>query len=208
MYIWCENSAKRVMTNSRIPKGATTNLILDSAKNMSVYGQICLRNLKDFTISGVEFSNLPNGVTAKFNFCENAIFNDGVPYPDNLSNLKSVSVKAHVTQIIWVTLCILETADVGDYDIGVKVFTTDGEFDANLSLKVYSTVLPKVENQTFNHEYFFSPYNYFGEYKNELVPDNFYKFDCYSDEWWALLRKQLDALKDLRVNTFYLTGII
>lgn len=206
MHIWCASSAERITTNSRITKNATNSLRLDSAKNMTVCGQICLRDVKDFTISSVEFINLPKGVTAKYNFVENVVYNDGVPYPDKLSKKPSPFVKAHATEIVYVLFSVPKTADTGEYNVDVKITTDRGEFTANILLKVYGSILPCVKDQKFNHEYFYTPYTYFDDnVRLGTIPDDFYKFNLYSPEWWDFLKEQIKALKELRVNVFYLS---
>ena len=56
MFVWCANSSAQIMQNSRPQQGATNTLSLDSAKNMTVCGQVCLREHKDFKIEKAEFS--------------------------------------------------------------------------------------------------------------------------------------------------------
>lgn len=207
MHIWCASSAERITTNSRMCKNATASLKLDSAKNMTVCGQICLREFKDFTISNVEFFNLPKGIAAKYNFVENVVYNDGVPYPDKLSRKVASNVKAHATEIIYATFYVPKTADTGEYNIDVKITTDKGEFTANVILKVYSAVLPDVKEQTFNHEYFYTPDTYFNnDTRLGTSNGNFYKFKLYSNEWWDFIKEQVKALNDLRVNVFYLSA--
>ena len=101
MHFWLKHSGARVLTNTRICKEATTNLTLDTAKNMVVSGQICMRENWDFDVKEIVFPTLPKGVTAEYNFAECFTYNDGVAYPDILSKKKTLSVKAHYTQVIW-----------------------------------------------------------------------------------------------------------
>ena len=214
MYIWCKNSGASIRTNTRIEKNASTVLKLDSAKNMTVSGQVCLREFWDFEILDVEFSSLPKGVTAKFNFAENVIFNDGVPYPDILSIKPTVLVKRHATQVVWVTFKVDKSAKKGTYEIpiNIKVLCKEEETIHNVtcSLEVYSTILPDVKDQAMGHEYFYNAYQYFpykGKPVPDAVPDNFFKYERYSDKWWDFFAKTLDAAKEIRINTFYVMAL-
>ena len=202
MHLWCKNSGARVMTNTRIERNPTTILDLDSAKNMTVSGQICMREIWDFEILSVEFSNLPKGVSAEYNFVENVVFNDGVPYPDILSIKPTVSVKRHTTQVIWITFKVDKTAKKGTYEIPVNIKILCKEVEAihsvTCNLEVYSTILPDVKDQAMGHEYFYNAYQYF-PYKDAPLPDNvpndFFKCERYSKKWWDFFDKTLDAAK-------------
>jgi hypothetical protein len=70
MFVWCANSSAQIMQNSRPQQGATNTLSLDSAKNMTVCGQVCLREHKDFKIEKAEFSDLPTGVFAQYHIAK------------------------------------------------------------------------------------------------------------------------------------------
>ena len=215
MYLWCKHSGARVMTNTRPDKNHTQALTLDSAKNMTISGQICLREIWNFEITKVSFASLPNGVTAEYNFAETVIFNDGVPYPDILSLKKAISVKKHYTQVIWLTFRLNKNVEKSNYIIPVKIKTlcrgAEAEHEAIINLNVYSTVLPDVKDQSMRHEYFYNPYIYFpykGKSAPSTVPDNFFKFERYSSEWWDFFKKTLTAANELRIETFYVPAIL
>ena len=48
MYFWLKHSGARVLTNTRIDKDSATELTLDTAKNMVVCAQICMRENWNF----------------------------------------------------------------------------------------------------------------------------------------------------------------
>lgn len=214
MYFWLKHSGARVLTNTRIDKDSATELTLDTAKNMVVSAQICMRENWNFDIKEIVLPTLPKGVTAEYNFAENVVFNDGVPYPDILSLSSTLSVKSHTTQVIWITFRVDKSARKGEYSlpVTVKYFCreADGEMTANFNLKVYSVTLPDVKDQTMDHEYFYNAYQYF-PYKDtpapEMVPDDFFKFERYSNQWWEFFDKTLAAAKELRINTFYIMAL-
>ena len=206
MFIWCKHSSAQVMTNTRPDKNATNKLRLHTAKNMTVCGQVCLREHKDFKFQGANFSALPAEISAEYHLAEPVCFNDGVPYPDILSSKRETEVKAHYTQTVWVTFRISEKAATGNYPIVLQLLTDLGEFRAEFELTVYSTVLPEPKNGGFGHEYFFDPTTQFA-YKDTpaIVPDkNPFWQQRYSDEWWQLMQKYAITMKDLRINSLYL----
>lgn len=199
------------MTNTKMSSEDCNTLRLDSAKNMTVCGQICLRDFEPFEIYGAECVGLPSGVSFEYRYAECITFHDGIPYPDILSNGKTVSVKSHCTQVIWVSFAVSEAANRGDYEISVAVKTSGGEFRATVNLTVYSVTLPEPKNGAFSHEYFFSATEYFS-YKNESTDiaerlDGFYRYERYSDQWWSLMETIAKTMKDLRANVFWLPSL-
>ncbi len=208
MFIWCKTSGERVMPSMRIARGDSAVLSLDSAKNMTVSGQICLRDYEDFDVFGVEAEKLPSNVEFFYRFAECITFHDGVPYPDILSNKKEIHVKSHSTQSIWVVFTVLENADVGESDIVLRVKTSAGDFYANVRLKVYSVTLPPPKVAALSQEYFFSATEYFS-YKDvrldvaDRLP-NFYKYERYSEDWWDLMRTVAKTMRFMRANVFWL----
>ncbi len=207
MFIWCKHSSAQVMTNTRPDKNATNTLVLDSAKNMTVCGQVCLREYKDFKIESAEFSALPEDISAEYHIAECILFNDGVPYPDILSAKRATEVKAHYTQTLWVSFRVGTTATTGTYPIAFHIHTSLGDFTAEFTLRVYSAVLPQPKDATFGHEYFFVSDEHFAYNDTPACPENPYKYARYSNEWWALMSEYAKTMKDLRVNSLYLTTL-
>jgi hypothetical protein len=173
-----------------------------------------MRENWDFDVKEIVFPTLPKGVTAEYNFAECFTYNDGVAYPDILSKKKTLSVKAHYTQVIWITFRIDKTATKGEYSLPVtiKYFCrgADAETTANFNLKIYSSVLPDVKDQRLEHEYFYYPTAYF-KYEDQPiigdVPDDFYKYQRYSQEWWDYFAETIKCAKDIRMNIFYVTAL-
>ncbi len=189
MYIWSVGSSAHILKNSRMDRADTTELILHSGRNMVVCGQLVLREIIDFTITGITVE-APVGVTATTNFAEDIIFNDGVPYPDILSNKTEMAVKAHTAQSTWITLRVASDTTIGSYRVPVTAHTSIGDFTVEWMLTVHNTVLPDPADSDFGHEYFF----------NIDFPPYFH-VPRYSEAWWALLKDTATAMKDLRVNS-------
>ncbi len=191
MYLWSVGSSARILTNTRMGRDDTPALTLHSGRNMTVCGQLVLREVVDFTVSGVTI-DVPNAVSACVRFAESITFNDGVPYPDRLSGKTEITVKAHTTQSIWVTLQVAADAVPGSHCVPVTAHTSIGDFTVNWILIVHKAVLPSPSESEIGHEYFFnlnfSPY-----------------FDAprYSETWWDLMKETAHKMKDLRVNSLH-----
>lgn len=214
MHFWLKHSGARVLPNTRPEQNFSTTLTLDSAKNMVVSGQVCMREIFEFDVLEVKLPKTPAGVSVEYNFVDYAIFNDGTPYPDILAKEKTLSVKRHFTQVLWVTFRVDKKARKGEYllPVTIKYRCRDQESQqtANFNLKIYSTTLPDVQDQKLGHEYFYNPYCYFA-YKDtpapDSVPEYFPKYQRYSDKWWEFYSEMLDAAKEIRINTFYIMAL-
>lgn len=208
MFVWCKHSGVRVMSNNKMGGGDSNRLALYAAKNMTVSGQVLMRDYEDFDILGVSCNALPQGVCFSYHYTENITFHDGIPYPDILCNKETLHVKSHCTQGIWVHFCVGENTPTGDYKQELTFHTSGGDFKAVVCLKVYSTVLPSVKDGAFSQEYFFSATEYFS-YKDvrlsvaDRLP-NFYRFERYSDKWWTLMSDIAQKMKEIRANVFWL----
>ena len=205
MYIWCKHSAAEVHTNTRMGEKDAPVLLLDAARRMKVAGQICLRSVEHpFTVTGVSLGILPEGVSGAYNHVENIVFADGVPYPDKLSDMDTVSVKKNVTHVIWVRYDIEENAAPGLYRLPITVQTDVGELCATVTLQIYPVTLPLPGDlHTFGHEYFLNTFSCFpisGSLKHPPC-EPFYSCTRYSPEWWDLMTEFAHTLKYLRVNS-------
>lgn len=211
MFVWCKTSGERVMPSTRIARGDKPYLSLYAAKNMTVSGQVCLRDYEDFDILGVSVENLPDGVSFSYHYAECIAFHDGVPYPDILSNKREIHVKSHRTQGVWVLFTVGENAEVKESEITVLLKTSAGDFKATVALKVYPVTLPAPKDSALSQEYFFSATEYFPYQSTRLtVADrlpNFYRFERYSDEWWDLMKTVAQTMKFMRANVFWLPTI-
>ena len=112
MDIWCKNNAFQVMTNTR--KGRTDGgvLQLHAARGGQVSGQILLRGLEAFTITGADVLWQGAGPADATRWLQGfQLYNDGVPYPDRVLPMQQCEVPAHKTQgiLVQVLLELVET---------------------------------------------------------------------------------------------------
>ncbi len=191
MYIWSVSSSAAILTNSRMGRDDSPDLTLHSGRHMAVCGQLVLRDVVDFTATGITV-NPPAHVKAEAHFAECAVFNDGVPYPDILSSKSEIAVKAHTAQSIWITLRVAADAAPGTYRIPVTAHTSLGDFSVVWMLTVHTATLPAPAESDFGHEYFFNL---------DLAP--YFDAPRYSDSWWALMKDMALTMKELRVNSLH-----
>jgi len=206
MFIWSVNSAARIMSNSRMSRTDTRELILHSARNMTVSGQLVMRDWENFEITDVKIST-SDSITSSWCFADDVVFNDGVPYPDIMSTSKIAKVKAHTAQIIWITLEVDRLAPVQTNKIEITVQTDKGEHSVEWLLTVHKAILPEPCNSDFGHEYFFDGTRYFSTDTEEREkPCNpFYLYQRYSDKWWQLMDNTAAVMKKMRVNIINIT---
>ncbi len=191
MYIWSVGASARILKNSRQDRTDTAGLVLHSGRNMAVSGQLVLREIVDFTVTGV-LVDAPDGVTVTTYVAEDVVYNDGVPYPDKLADTPTVDVKAHTAQSLWVTLRVATDAHLGTYRVPVTAHTSLGDFTVEWVLVVHKAILPEPADSDFGHEYFFNL---------NFAP--YFDAPRYSKAWWALMKDTATIMKDLRVNSLH-----
>lgn len=203
MHIWTKFISEQIMTNSRCGKNDRSDITIHSGKNMSASCLVCLRHEGDFTVTHISADeNTPEGVSFRYNFRDNIIYNDGVPYPDILSGEKEKSVLAHTTCSVVVSFDVSQDASAGKVMIPVKFTTNAGEYTAKISLVIHNVTLPEPADSDFGHEYFFTARGYFPmNAANAKSPDAVIR---YSDKWEELMTNYAKAMKYLRVNTLWM----
>lgn len=202
MFIWSKSASCTVYKNARPGEGDTASLVLDSGRNMTVSGQLMLRDYGDFEITDVGVS-VPDGITAGWQFAGDIVYNDGMPYPDRLLTDRTLKVPSHTAARIRVTLRVPTDAVPGTYPVTVKVTTTAGEFSAVWTLNVHKAVLPDPKDSTFGHEYFLNVLGAF-DTENKRVDrpcEPYYTCLRFSPEWWKVMANFAKTMKDLRVNS-------
>lgn len=207
MYFWLKSGMDTVYRNTRKGRSDKTELTLDSARNALISAQLLLREHGGFTITGTEVCGLPADVTADTFTQDYITYNDGTPYPDILSVKQTVSVLPESTQGVWVLFHVAADAPVGSYAVSATVHTTAGDFTGSITLNVHTPILPEPRDSAFGHEYFFNAVGHFGlngDRRHAPLPD-FYDFDRWSDEWWALMAEFAKTMKALRVNSLNMT---
>lgn len=209
--IWVKNSSTSVFPNLKKFYYDTNTINLSSAKNMTVCAQVCLRTtLEDFTAKEVTFSNLPKGVTARYNYQGYYTFNDGIPYPDIMLSDKTVNVVKHRTQGLYVFFDVSNDAPCSKSTITVTVNTSRDPVQFIVTLKIYDVVLPEPCDSQFGHEYFFNPIRTFpfngNPPESKPIPD-YYDYELYSDDWWHYIGELAKASKALHINVLWIPGI-
>lgn len=197
MYIWCENSAVRVMTNTRPKRESEAFLSLHCGKNMHASGQILMRDYDEKCFDDVEVYDIEirggRGIDKSWITLYRQgyeVFNDGVPYPDRLIKDVKCTFKRQTTQGFWVSVFVPSDATPGEYSFELFCRTSSGDVAVPVFLKIYNVTVPETKNGAFDHEYFLM-------YENLERYGNIGK---YSPEWWKLMKEYAIALKNLRVN--------
>lgn len=190
MQLWTKSLAHSAFRHTRKGENDTGRIVLHTARRATIAAQILLRNYSaSYTVKDACLSGLPVGVTASVCAQGYEIYNDGLPYPDRLTDSASVTVTPHTTQGFVVTFRTDADAPVGVYTVRVSLKLTldngtDAELSASVILHIHKPVLPEPKDSAFGHEYFFD------------LRANDEKLISYAK-----------AMKDLRVNSLYLDAI-
>ncbi|MBQ8642484.1 MAG: DUF4091 domain-containing protein [Clostridia bacterium] len=196
MFIWTKSSAHRVFPNLRKDRDDVSFLSLVSGRNMHASGQILVREHWNFSVKSMEITGIP-AEWVTFYRQEYTTYNDGMPYPDRLSPVLAGEVKSHVTQSLWVVVCVPADAEAGLYKGEVTVYT-EGSDNPKIpvTLQVFPVTLPDAADGTYDHEYFFT-YTDMSRFDASI--------ERYSERWWNIMTSYAKAMKRLRVNNLDLT---
>ena len=204
MYIWCKPASAQVFKHTRKWPEDSTALTLHTARNMTVSGQVCLRDVETaFDVTGLEVTSIPAGVTAQTYITDYMVYNDGVPYPDILSTKTSTHVAMNATQSLWFCFTVGEDAPIGTHTVTVMVKTNLGEYSIDWKLTVYPVTLPAPKDSSFGHEYFFDTTSIFPkDHPCQKPPcEPFYTHTRYDEGWWDLMAGFARTLSTMRVNS-------
>lgn len=207
MDLWTDESFNKSFKNTLKPYNAYNTIILDAARNEYESAQILLRSDMNFTINALTFTDLTSEASSisrsniKYNFQDYIFYNDGIYHPDPLLNSTSIDVNENETQGIWITVYIPKEAAAGDYTGKAIIHTSEGDFEAVINLTVYSVQLPDTNKGEFTMEYwsFFAGAWYHGYSPANFVKD-YYGYEKYSEEWWELIDKAAENMKEHRIN--------
>ena len=210
MDIWCTSSSTQVFKNIRKWPEDSSTIALSSAKNMVASFQVCLRDVdSEFDITDVSFPVLPEGISAEYNFIDFITFNDGVPYPDIISNKRSAHVLINTTQSILIRFFVC-TAEDKVYTLPVNITTSLGEFNVKAKLNVFPITIPDPKDSDFCHEYFFDPMSIFAGFPHAVddpIMSFTYNYEAYSDKFWTLMLDFAKKAKELHVNCLHIPVI-
>lgn len=196
MDIWCKNNAYQVMTNTR--KGRTDGAVLQlhAARGGHVSGQVLLRGLQPFTITGADVLWQGAAPAAASLWLQGVqVYNDGVPYPDRVEPMHICEVPSHRTQGVLVQMTVPAHAQPGRYFCKVVVHTSEGDQVASVQLHIRAVLMPDPASAVLDHEYFFTAVRL-----QRCIGDA----PVGSETWWALMKKFAEAMKQLRINTLAL----
>ncbi len=206
MELWCKSSAHSVYKHTRREENDHAALLLHSAKNMTVWGQVLLRDsMSSFDITGITVGEIPADIRITCYAQDYTVYNDGIPYPDILSPCLALHVLPNVTQALWLCVEVSSAAAEGSFTVPYTVHTSLGEYLLSLTLHVHRAVLPEPKDSAFGHEYFFSISGFGADAVHPVTP--FYSCEMYSEEWWQLMTAYAHRMKELRVNSLYVNAL-
>ena len=190
MELWTKSIAHTIFRHTQMGENDVGHITLHTARNGTIAAQILLRDVgQAFTVDGWRVIDVPAGVHVDACAQGYEIYNDGLPYPDKLTDSVQVSVLPNATQGFVVTFRTDADAPIGVYNMYVFLQLTQAsgkkaEMSAMVTLHIHNAVLPDPCDSAFGHEYF---------------------FDIEADE--AKLISYAKAMKALRVNTLYVNSI-
>lgn len=207
MELWIDDSYNKNFKTNLKPHNASNIIVLDAAQNEYESAQILLRSDKCFNIHRLSFTNLKNesniisNSNIKYNFQDYIAYNDGIYYPDPLLNSTAIYVNADETQGIWITVYIPKGTFPGEYTGQAVIHTSEGDIEAEVVLNVYPVELPDSKEGVFSLEYWsFFTGTWYHQYTPAAFVKDFYGYEKYSEEWWQLIDKAADNMREHRIN--------
>ena len=194
MELWTEYSTKTVFQNAKPGRAASPKIELLTARNAYVSAQVIMRNISGFTVEKLCFKEKPD-FNARLFRQDYRRFNDNAAYPDRLALISensdlNLTVRSFCSQGFWVDFYVPEDAKIGVSHEILCIETNKGVFEAEFVVNVFESVLPKISESRFNHEYFFDPTN----------PIFYGTAERFSEKWWAFIEETADRFKELRNN--------
>lgn len=211
MYVWSKPASFQVFKHTQMWKEDSPSLVLHTGHRMMVSGQICLRDTdKAFDITDVEVTDLPEDVTVETYYADYIVYNDGVPYPDIVSNKETAHVAMNTTQSIWLCFQIGDDAAVTTHTITIKIKTTLEDRTVRWKLTVYPVSLPDAKDSSFGHEYFLNPFlGFYSDKHCENPPlEPYYHHLRYDEGWWDYMSNYAKVLGKMRVNSLHIPSMV
>jgi hypothetical protein len=112
-------------------------------------------------------------------------------FPDYLMSEQQINVKGKVSQAIWLTIRIPETAESGNYLGKLTVKSLQGERSIPLCVTVYAITLPSERHLKVTEWYTTGSFEHFHDIKEK-----------YSDAWFAMLSTYAENMAAHRQNVF------
>lgn len=201
MQIWTEYSTVTVMPNSRPGKTSKAEIEIDAARNSWASAQVVIRDLAPLHVAAAGLKQtggapLPKGFRARIFREECVSFDDLTAYPDRLVRLRpgrqSIKIPAHRALGFFTDFFIPRKTPAGAYEFTFSVLPSGAgsPVTAKIRLNVHKAGIPDPVDALFGHEYFFN---------TALVPEKC-GIKRFTEEWWDLLGKYADIMRELRNN--------
>ncbi|MET7280859.1 glycoside hydrolase domain-containing protein [Kribbella sp. NPDC005582] len=224
--IWVEPSGNSIFRDSGRSPEARDDIRLDTAKNDYESAQIVLKSPAGFTVNAVEFTAL-RGATDTIPATELSynpveyqwldkpsdkiypVIRDAPGwFPDRLLNDRTVAVRPGETESLWVRVHVPATAAGGRYAGSVTVRTTAGDFVVPLVVNARNVVIPPANQSEFTNVMWtnFLGFTSWDHGKGDTIK-LFYDYDRYSPQWWQLIDRWADTMKQYRQNSLQLPVI-
>ncbi|MBD2867105.1 glycoside hydrolase domain-containing protein [Paenibacillus arenilitoris] len=224
---WTVNALQPIYQADTIPSGADTDsFAFVMAKNEYESAQIAIRSSSDFSIYGLEFSDLASGdniisssqfkygfpeyrvpenaLPSEFNYIANTETTNLYPgsfvdqLPDPISNEQSIDVNANTTQPLFFTVYMPSGAASGMYTGNFTLQTSLGDYVFQISAEVVEITLPDVSEQDLTVYNWTAIYGHTRE-KTDFI-NQYYGAVKYSEDWWAIIENFARNLADYRNN--------
>lgn len=197
---WSARSGERVFGNTREEGKHTRLLVIHAARNMTVSGQVVVRNPEAFDFHSVSVEGC-DGIKAEVFRVKSTVFNDGEPYPDRLVPAAPERIPANFSAVFRIILTVPKDYPVGRKTVTVKMLVADRTEEYQWTVVVHSPVLPDAKDSEFGHEYFF---DIWGCYGASDPKKHAYSFPVLSEEWWEFMKTIARTMKQMRINSLYL----
>ncbi|MEU4198186.1 glycoside hydrolase domain-containing protein [Kribbella sp. NPDC026611] len=228
--MWTETSYNSVFKDSGRSAEARDYIRLDTAKNDYEAAQIVLRGPAAFTVNGVDFTALTGPSDAipaselsynpvGYEYLDHNSYNGWEPdnfvvptvrtapgdFPDRLLNETSIAVPANQTQSLWVRVHVPATAAGGTYYGRATVRTTNGDLSVPIAVNARNVVIPPANQSEFTNVMWtnFLGLTSWDPGKGDTIK-LFYNYDRYSADWWQLIDRWIDLMKQNRQNNLQL----
>lgn len=224
---WTVNALQPIYQADTIPIGADTDsFAFVMAKNEYESAQIAIRSSTDFSIYGLEFSDLSSGnnvissagfkygfpeyrvpenaLPSEFNYIANTETTNLYPgsfvdqLPDPISNEQSINVDANTTQPLFLTVYVPKEAVSGLYSGTVTLRTSMGDYVFQINAEVADVVIPDVPDQALTVYNWTAIYGHTRE-KTDYV-NQYYGAVKYSEDWWSIIENFAGNLAEYRNN--------
>lgn len=205
--IWVVDPMIKVFKDSEpiIPRKV---IRLECAGNEYEPAQLAIRSDVSLKILGVEFSDLIKGKDKieksnfRYNFVGYVPIRKNTPntpeeelvrlapteIPDVLLPQRTMDIPPGVTQPLWLTFFVPPNTPAGSYKGVVRIKTTQGDIEIEVSLRVFPFNIPKEGHLWLTN--WFNPWNI----------AKFHKVEMWSEDFWRIVRNYARNMAEHRQN--------